>query len=81
MAAFGYNIKDAEKLNTTDFGVRFHIPFGIKFLFNENLFFNPEFRFSHNFISFGSSDAYLKERDKGTLQSFHVSVGLGIILK
>ena len=31
MAAFGYNIKDAEKLNTTDFGVGFHIPFGIKF--------------------------------------------------
>ena len=81
MAAFGYNIKDAEKLNTTDFGFGFHIPFGIKFLFNENLFFNPEFRFSQSFISFGSSDAYLKERDTGVLQSFHASVGLGAILK
>ena len=81
MAAFGYNIKDAEKLNTTDFGIGFHIPFGIKFLFNENLFFNPEFRYSQSFLSFGSSDAYLKERDKGTLESFHTSIGLGVILK
>ena len=81
MAAFGYNIKDADKLNTTDFGVGFHIPFGIKFLFNEYLFFNPEVKFSQSFLSFGSSDAYLKERDKGTLQSFHGSIGLGVILK
>ena len=81
MAAFGYNIKDAEKLNTTDFGVGFHIPFGIRFLFNENLFFNPEVRYSQSFLSFGSSDAYLKERDKGTLQSLHASIGLGVILK
>ena len=81
MAEFGYNIQDAEKLNTTDFGVGFHIPFGIKFLFNENLFFNPEVRYSQSFLSFGSSDAYLKERDKGTLQSLHASIGLGVILK
>ena len=81
MAAFGYNIKDADKLNTTDFGVGFHIPFGIKFLFNEYLFFNPEVKFSQSFLSFGSSDAYLKERDKGTLQSLYANIGLGVILK
>ena len=81
MAAFGYNLKDAEKLNTTDFGFGFHIPFGIKFLFSDNLFFNPELRFSQNFLSFGSSDAYLKERDEGTLQLVHASIGLGLILK
>ena len=81
MAAFGYDIKNSDKLNTTDFGAGFHIPFGIKFLLHEKLFINPEFRFSQNFLSFGSSDAYLKERDKGTLQSFHGSIGIGIILK
>ena len=81
MAEYGYNIQDAEELNTTDFGVGFHIPFGIKFLLNENLFFNPEVRYSQSFLSFGSSDAYLKERDRGTLQSFQASIGLGVILK
>ena len=81
MAAFGYNIKDSDKLNTTDFGAGFHYPFGVKFLYNEKIFFNPEIRFSQNFLSFGSSDAYLKERDKGTIQSFHATIGIGVLLK
>ena len=80
MAAFGYDIKNADKLNTTDFGVGFHIPFGIKVFYRNNLFFKPEFRFSQNFISFGSSDAYLKERDKVTIKSFQGSVGIGLLL-
>ena len=81
MTAFGYNIKDADELNTTDFGFGFHIPYGIKFFYKENLFIKPELRFTQNFMSFGSSDAYLKERDKGTLQSFQGSIGIGFILK
>ena len=80
-AEFGYNIKNSDKLNTTDFGAGFHIPFGVKFLLNEKIFINPEFRFSQNFLSFGSSDAYLKERDKGILKSFHGIIGIGAILK
>ena len=80
MAAFGYDIKDADQLNTTDFGVGFHIPFGVKIFYINNFFFKPEFRFSQNFISFGSSDAYLKEKDKGTIKSLQRSVGIGFIL-
>ena len=80
MAAFGYDIKSADQLNTTDFGVGFHIPFGVKVFYKNNLFFKPEFRFSQNFISFGSSDAYLKERDKGTIKSLQGSIGIGLIL-
>ena len=80
MAAFGYNIKNADQLNTTDFGVGFHIPLGIKVFYKDNLFINSEFRFSQNFISFGSSDAYLKERDKGMIKSLQASVGMGFIL-
>ena len=80
MAAYGYNIKDSAQLNTTDFGAGFHIPFGVKIFYKDNLFFKPELRFSQNFLSFGSSDAYLKERDKGTIKSFQGSIGIGFIL-
>lgn len=81
MAAFGYDIKDAESLNTTDFGASLHIPIGIKSLINEKIFFSTEFRFSKNFLSFGSSDAYLKERDKGTLDSFQLNFGIGTFIE
>ena len=80
MANFGYDIKSADQLNTTDFGFGFHIPFGFKIFYADNLFFNPEFRFTQSFISFGSSDAYLKERDKGTIKSLQGSIGIGLIL-
>ena len=80
MTAFGYDIKNADKLNTTDFGVGFHIPFGVKVFYKNNFFFKPEFRFSQNFLSFGSSDAYLKERDKGTIKSIQGSFGIGFII-
>ena len=81
MAGFGYNIKNSDKLNTTDYGAGFHIPFGVKYLVDDKIFFNPEFRISQSFLSFSSSDAYLKEKDKGTLQTFHASIGIGIMLK
>ena len=80
MAAFGYDIRNAAQLNTTDFGAGFHIPFGVKVFFKNSIFFKPEFRFSQNFMSFGSSDAYLKERDKGTIKSIQGSIGIGFIL-
>ena len=43
MAAFEYNIKNADQLNTTDFGVGFHIPFGVKVFYKNNLFINLDF--------------------------------------
>ena len=77
MAAFGYDIKDSQSLNTTDFGWGFDIPIGLKYLAKDNVFFTTELRISQKHISFVSSDAYLKEKDETVLQSFQINIGVG----
>ena len=77
MAAFGYDIKDSQSLNTTDFGWGFDIPIGLKYRANNNMFFSTDFRLSKKYISFVGSDAYLKEKDEAVLQSFQINIGVG----
>ena len=77
MAAFGYDIKDSQSLNTTDFGWGFDIPIGLKYRANDNIFFSADFRLSKKYISFVGSDAYLKEKDETVLQSFQINLGVG----
>ena len=77
MAAFGYDIKDSQSLNTTDFGWGFDIPIGLKYRANNNMFFSTDFRLSKKYISFVGSDAYLKEKDETVLQSFQINIGVG----
>jgi len=77
MAAFGYDIKDSQSLNTTDFGWGFDIPIGLKYRANDNIFFSADFRLSKKYISFVGSDAYLKEKDETVLQSFQINIGVG----
>ena len=77
MAAFGYDIKDSQSLNTTDFGWGFDIPIGLKYRANNNIFFSTDFRLSKKYISFVGSDAYLKEKDETVLQSFQINLGVG----
>ena len=77
MAAFGYDIKDSQSLNTTDFGWGFDIPIGLKYLAKDNIFFTTDFRLSKKYISFVGSDAYLKEKDETVLQSFQINLGVG----
>ena len=77
MAYFGYDIKDSQSLNTTDFGWGFDIPIGLKYRANDNIFFSADFRLSKKYISFVGSDAYLKEKDETVLQSFQINIGVG----
>jgi hypothetical protein len=77
MAYFGYDIKDSQSLNTTDFGWGFDIPIGLKYLAKDNIFFTTDFRLSKKYISFVGSDAYLKEKDETVLQSFQINLGVG----
>ena len=77
MAYFGYDIKDSQSLNTTDFGWGFDIPIGLKYRANNNIFFSTDFRLSKKYISFVGSDAYLKEKDETVLQSFQINIGVG----
>ena len=77
MAAFGYDIKDSQSLNTTDFGWGFDIPIGLKYRANDNIFFSADFRLSKKYFSFVGSDAYLKEKDEAVLQSFQINIGVG----
>ena len=77
MAWFGYDIKDSQSLNTTDFGWGFDIPIGLKYRANDNIFFSADFRISKKYISFVGSDAYLKEKDEAVLQSFQINIGVG----
>jgi len=77
MAAFGYDIKDSQSLNTTDFGWGFDIPIGLKYRANDNIFFSIDFRLSTKYIYFVGSDAYLKEKDETVLQSFQINLGVG----
>jgi len=77
MADFGYDIKDSQSLNTTDFGWGFDIPIGLKYLAKDNIFFTTELRISQKHISFVSSDAYQKEKDETVLQSFQINLGVG----
>ena len=77
MSAFGYDIKDSQSLNITDFGWGFDIPIGLKYLANDDIFFSTDFRLSKKYISFIGSDAYLKEKDKTILQTFQINLGVG----
>ena len=77
MAHFGYDIKNSQSLNTTDFGWGFDIPIGLKYRANNNMFFSTDFRLSKKYISFIGSDAYLKEKDETVLQSFQINIGVG----
>jgi len=77
MAAFGYDIKDSQSLNTTDFGWGFDIPVGLKYRANNSIFYSVDFRLSTKYISFVGSDAYLKEKDEAVLQSFQINIGVG----
>tara|TARA_S200000501_G_C20849424_1_gene755062 strand:- start:1268 stop:2122 length:855 start_codon:yes stop_codon:yes gene_type:complete len=81
MANFGYNIKDFKSLNTTDFGWGFEIPIGIKYRVKKDLFLSIEVRFSNKYINFIGSDAYLKEEDEATLQSFQYNISFLKIIK
>ena len=77
MAHFGYDIKDSQSLNTTDFGWGFDIPVGLKYRANNSIFYSVDFRLSTKYISFVGSDAYLKEKDEAVLQSFQINIGVG----
>ncbi len=75
------NFDESESLNTTDFGWGIELPIGIKYISYKKMLFSIEFRVSQKYISFVSSDAYQKEKDKTTLQTFQLNLGMGKLLE
>ena len=75
------NFDESESLNTTDFGWGIELPIGIKYISYKKMLFSIEFRVSQKYISFVSSDAYQKEKDKTILQTFQLNLGMGKLLE
>jgi len=81
MAAFGYDLKEEQSLNTNHFGWGYFLPLGIKYIFKKDSYITSEIRFSRKYISFVASEGYLKELDETILQSFQFNIGYGKFIK
>ncbi|HIM83029.1 MAG TPA: hypothetical protein EYM55_00200 [Candidatus Marinimicrobia bacterium] len=70
---------EGENLNSTSMGWALEFPIGIRIKAWETTFMFLEFRAARHFFSFVSSDAFQKENDDVTLQTFNIILGIGKI--
>ena len=68
---------EGEPLNSTSLGWALQLPIGIKLPVSETDFLYLEFRAARHFFNIVSGDAFQREKDWFTLQTFQFLLGIG----